>query len=156
MYTIRVDSEPFDPNHEVDLLRGEDPAIGAVVSFIGLMRDLNEGDRVDNMFLEHYPGMTENALEQIVKLAFERWQLQGCRVVHRVGELKPTDPIVLVTVASAHRKEAFQACEFIIDYLKTQAPFWKKEATENGERWVDARDSDDEAIRQWSQAGNDH
>ncbi|MCG8098260.1 MAG: molybdopterin synthase catalytic subunit MoaE [Candidatus Thiodiazotropha taylori] len=156
MYTIRVDSEPFDPNLEVDLLRGEDPAIGAIVSFIGLMRDLNEGDRVDNMFLEHYPGMTENALEQIVKLAFERWQLQGCRVVHRVGELKPTDPIVLVAVASAHRKEAFQACEFIIDYLKTQAPFWKKEATENGERWVDARDSDDEAIRQWSQAGSDH
>ncbi|MBV2121192.1 MAG: molybdopterin synthase catalytic subunit MoaE [Candidatus Thiodiazotropha sp. (ex Ctena orbiculata)] len=156
MYTIRVDCEPFDPNHEVDLLRGEDPAIGAVVSFIGLMRDLNEGERVDNMFLEHYPGMTENALEQIVKLAFERWQLQGCRVVHRVGELKPTDPIVLVAVASAHRKEAFQACEFIIDYLKTQAPFWKKEATENGERWVDARDSDDEAIRQWSQAGSDH
>ncbi|MEW8500927.1 MAG: molybdenum cofactor biosynthesis protein MoaE, partial [Candidatus Thiodiazotropha taylori] len=85
-----------------------------------------------------------------------RWQLKGCRVVHRVGELKPTDPIVLVAVASAHRKEAFQACEFIIDYLKTQAPFWKKEATENGERWVDARDSDDEAIRQWSQAGSDH
>ncbi|MEJ2619873.1 MAG: molybdopterin synthase catalytic subunit MoaE [Candidatus Thiodiazotropha sp.] len=154
MYTIRVDSEPFDPNHEVDLLRGEDPAIGAVVSFVGLMRDLNEGERVERMFLEHYPGMTENALEQIVKQAFERWQLQACRVVHRVGELKPTEPIVLVAVASAHRKEAFQGCEYIIDYLKTQAPFWKKETTENGERWVDARDSDDQAIRQWSADGS--
>ncbi len=151
MYTIRVDSEPFEPSREVDLLRGEGPAIGAVVTFIGSMRDLNQGDRVERMFLEHYPGMTENALEQIVKQAFERWKLQGCRVVHRVGELQPTDPIVLVAVASAHRKEAFRACEFIIDYLKTQAPFWKKETTENGARWVDARDSDDEASRQWSQ-----
>jgi molybdopterin synthase catalytic subunit len=154
MYTIRVDAEPFDPNREVELLRGEDPAIGAVVSFIGLMRDLNEGDQVAQMFLEHYPGMTESALEQIVKLAFERWQLQGCRVVHRVGDLKPTDPIVLVAVASAHRKEAFRACEYIIDYLKTQAPFWKKETTENGQRWVGARDRDDEAINQWSEEPN--
>jgi molybdopterin synthase catalytic subunit len=150
MYTIRVQSEPLDPNREIELLRGEDPAIGAVVSFIGLMRDLNDGARVDSLFLEHYPGMTEKALEQIVKLAFERWNLQGCRVVHRVGLLKPTEPIVLVAVASSHRKEAFCGCEFIIDFLKTQAPFWKKESTEEGERWVDARESDDEAIRQWS------
>lgn len=151
MYSIRVQSEPLDPNREIELLRGEDPAIGAVVSFIGLMRDLNDGSRVDSLFLEHYPGMTERALEQIVKLAFERWSLQGCRVVHRVGLLKPTEPIVLVAVASAHRKEAFRGCEFIIDFLKTQAPFWKKESTDEGERWVDARESDDEAIRQWSE-----
>ncbi|MES9861565.1 MAG: molybdopterin synthase catalytic subunit MoaE [Candidatus Thiodiazotropha sp. LLP2] len=151
MFSISIESEPFDPNREVDLLRGENPAIGAVVSFVGLMRDLNQGEQVDHLFLEHYPGMTEKALEKIVAVAFERWILQGCRVVHRVGALKPTDPIVLVAVASSHRKEAFQACEFIIDYLKTQAPFWKKEATGNGERWVDARESDDEAIRQWSE-----
>ncbi|MES9941223.1 MAG: molybdopterin synthase catalytic subunit MoaE [Candidatus Thiodiazotropha sp. 6PLUC2] len=154
MFSISIESEPFDPNLEVDLLRGDNPAIGAVVSFVGLMRDLNDGDRVDHLFLEHYPGMTEKALEKIVSVAFERWSLQGCRVVHRVGALKPTDPIVLVAVASSHRKEAFKACEFIIDYLKTQAPFWKKEATENGERWVDARQSDDEAIRQWSEENN--
>ncbi|MES9832349.1 MAG: molybdopterin synthase catalytic subunit MoaE [Candidatus Thiodiazotropha sp. DIVDIV] len=151
MFSISIESEPFDPNREVDLLRGDNPAIGAVVSFVGLMRDLNQGEQVDHLYLEHYPGMTEKALEKIVAVAFERWTLQGCRVVHRVGALKPTDPIVLVAVASSHRKEAFQACEFIIDYLKTQAPFWKKEATGNGERWVDARESDDEAIRQWSE-----
>jgi molybdopterin synthase catalytic subunit len=151
MFSIRIDSEPFDPNREVDLLRADNPSIGAVVSFIGLMRDLNDGDHVDHLFLEHYPGMTEKALEKIVSIASERWTLEGCRVVHRVGALNPTDPIVLVVVASSHRKEAFDACEFIIDYLKTQAPFWKKESTDKGERWVDARESDDEAIRQWSE-----
>ncbi|MES9979480.1 MAG: molybdenum cofactor biosynthesis protein MoaE, partial [Candidatus Thiodiazotropha sp. 6PLUC5] len=109
MFSISIESEPFDPNLEVDLLRGDNPAIGAVVSFVGLMRDLNDGDRVDHLFLEHYPGMTEKALEKIVSVAFERWSLQGCRVVHRVGALKPTDPIVLVAVASSHRKEAFKA-----------------------------------------------
>jgi molybdopterin synthase catalytic subunit len=150
MYSIRVVSDPFDPNREVDRLRGESPAIGAVVSFLGLMRDLNEGERVDSLFLEHYPGMTEKALEQIVTQAFEKWDLQGCRLVHRVGLMQPTDPIVLVAVASSHRKEAFRACEFIIDYLKTQAPFWKRESTESGDRWVDARESDRQAMQQWS------
>ena len=150
MQRVRVQSEPFDPNREVDELRGENPAIGAVVTFIGLMRDLNDGARVERLFLEHYPGMTEKALKEIVAEAAERWTLQECRVVHRVGELSPTEPIVLVAVASAHRKEAFQACEFIIDYLKTKAPFWKRESTPDGARWVDARESDDDASRKWS------
>ncbi|MCU7890667.1 MAG: molybdopterin synthase catalytic subunit MoaE [Candidatus Thiodiazotropha sp. (ex Ustalcina ferruginea)] len=149
MNSIRVQVEPFDPNHEVDLLRDNDPSIGAVVTFIGLMRDINEGDKVSRLFLEHYPGMTERALQEIVDEANSRWELQHCRVVHRVGDLRPTDPIVLVAVASLHRKEAFMACEFIIDYLKTKAPFWKKESTPDGERWVDARESDDKASLHW-------
>ncbi|MCU7930069.1 MAG: molybdopterin synthase catalytic subunit MoaE [Candidatus Thiodiazotropha sp. (ex Codakia rugifera)] len=149
MNNIRVQSEPFDPNQEVDLLRDNDPSIGAVVTFIGLMRDINEGDKVSRLFLEHYPGMTERALQEIVAEANARWELQHCRVVHRVGDLRPTDPIVLVAVASLHRKEAFMACEFIIDYLKTKAPFWKKESTPDGERWVDARESDDKATQHW-------
>jgi molybdopterin synthase catalytic subunit len=151
MYSIRVQSEPLNPNQEVDQLRGEDSAVGAVVSFIGLMRDFNDGERVDHLFLEHYPGMTERALEKIVALAADRWILQGCRVVHRIGALKPTEPIVLVAVASCHRRDAFRACEFIIDYLKTKAPLWKKESTETGNRWVDARESDVEACLKWSE-----
>ncbi|MCU7936106.1 MAG: molybdopterin synthase catalytic subunit MoaE [Candidatus Thiodiazotropha sp. (ex Dulcina madagascariensis)] len=149
MNSVRVQSEPFDPNREVDLLRADDPSIGAVVTFIGLMRDSNQGDKVDRLFLEHYPGMTEKALRQIVDEADARWELQHCRVVHRVGELLPSDPIVLVAVASRHRKEAFMACEFIIDYLKTKAPFWKRESTGDSERWVDARENDDRALRRW-------
>jgi molybdopterin synthase catalytic subunit len=140
---IRVQSEPFDPNREVDELRGNDPTVGAVVTFIGLMRDFNEGVEVQRLFLEHYPGMTEKVLKEIVAEATERWPLRGCRVVHRVGELTPMEPIVLVAVASFHRKEAFRACEFIIDHLKTKAPFWKRESTQNGVRWVDAQGSDD-------------
>jgi molybdopterin synthase catalytic subunit len=147
--SVSIQAESFDPNHELDLIRGSDPAIGAVVTFIGLMRDINEGDRVASLYLEHYPGMTEHALQKIVDEANKRWKIQHCRVVHRVGSLLPTDPIVLIAVASQHRKEAFQACEFIIDYLKTKAPFWKKEATVRGERWVDARETDDEAMLQW-------
>ena len=155
MQSVRVQSEPFDPNREVDQLRGQNPSIGAVVTFIGLMRDLNDGAKVQRLFLEHYPGMTEKALNEIVAEAAERWTLQGCRVVHRVGELSPTEPIVLVAVASSHRKEAFQACEFIIDYLKTKAPFWKKESTDSGVRWVDAREHDDEACHRWSRGGRE-
>jgi molybdopterin synthase catalytic subunit len=146
---VRVQDQPLAPHREVDLLRADNPGIGAVVSFIGLMRDLNEGDRVARLYLEHYPGMTEKALQKIAEEAMERWQLLGCRVVHRVGEMQPTDPIVVVAVAGRHRKEAFQGCEFVIDYLKTQAPLWKKETTEQGERWVDARVSDGEAERRW-------
>ncbi len=149
MNEIRIQSEPFDPNIEVDILRAGNPAIGGVVSFIGLMRDINEGETVSTMTLEHYPGMTEKSLQTIVDEANQRWDLLGCRVVHRVGEMKPTDPIVLVAVASAHRGEAFQACEFIIDFLKTRAPFWKQESTPEGSRWVDARHSDDEAEARW-------
>ncbi|MEW8362058.1 MAG: molybdenum cofactor biosynthesis protein MoaE, partial [Candidatus Thiodiazotropha sp.] len=138
MDSVSIRAEPFDPNREVELLRGNDPSIGALVTFIGLMRDINEGDRIERLYLEHYPGMTERALQEIVDEANSRWDIQHCRVVHRVGALLPTDPIVLVAVASRHRKEAFRACEFIIDYLKTRAPFWKKETTAEGERWVDA------------------
>jgi len=146
---VRVQSEPLDPHREVDLLSAGNHAIGAVVSFIGLMRDINEDDRVERMFLEHYPGMTEKALQKIAEEAVRRWDLAGCRVVHRVGEMSPSEPIVVVAVAARHRKAAFLGCEFVIDYLKTQAPFWKKETTDAGERWVDARDSDDEAEQKW-------
>ncbi|MBL3526601.1 MAG: molybdopterin synthase catalytic subunit MoaE [gamma proteobacterium endosymbiont of Lamellibrachia anaximandri] len=149
MNEIRIQSEPFDPNIEVDILRAGNPAIGGVVSFIGLMRDINEGETVSTMTLEHYPGMTEKTLQAIVDEANQRWDLLGSRVVHRVGEMKPADPIVLVAVASTHRGEAFQACEFIIDFLKTRAPFWKKESTSEGSRWVDARHSDDDAEARW-------
>ena len=154
MNEIRIQTEPLDPNHEIDLLRADNPAIGGVVSFIGLMRDMNEGDQVTSMTLEHYPGMTEKALSSIVDEANQRWDLLGCRLVHRVGELRPTEPIVLVAVASAHRGEAFQACEFIIDYLKTRAPFWKKELTPQGSRWVDARLSDTKVEEKWEISGN--
>ncbi|MES9869878.1 MAG: molybdopterin synthase catalytic subunit MoaE [Sedimenticola sp.] len=149
MNRIKVQTEPFDIARVQDELRADNPAIGAVVSFVGLMRDMNEGDQVATMTLEHYPGMTEKALEEIVQEADERWELMGIRVIHRVGELNPLDPIVIVAVASAHRGEAFQACEFVIDYLKTRAPFWKKEKTAEGERWVDARHSDSDAEARW-------
>ena len=147
--TIRVQSEPLDPLAPQGRLWAGQPRVGAVVSFIGLMRDMNQGDRVLKMTLEHYPGMTEKALRAIVDEAARRWELQAVQLVHRVGELLPEDPIVLVAVASAHRAPAFQACEFIIDYLKTRAPFWKKEITESGERWVEPRSSDEDAERRW-------
>jgi molybdopterin synthase catalytic subunit len=153
MKHIRIQSEPLDPHHEVDLLREDNPAIGGVVTFLGLMRDMNEGEEVSRLFLEHYPGMTEKALDKIVDEAMARWDLSAVRVVHRVGEMAPTDPIVLVAVAASHRKEAFLGCEFVIDYLKTRAPFWKKEVTDGGERWVDARDSDTEAEQKWADPG---
>lgn len=149
MNSLSISTAPFDPYQEVELMRANDPSIGAVVTFVGLMRDINEGDRIERLYLEHYPGMTEHALQQIIDEAERRWDIQHIRVVHRVGALQPTDPIVLVAVASHHRKEAFRACEFIIDYLKTKAPFWKKETTPEGERWVDARESDDAAIQSW-------
>lgn len=146
---IAVQEAPFDAAVEELAVRQGNPQVGAVVSFLGLMRDINEGDTVRAMTLEHYPGMTEKALAAIVREANGRWQLDGVRVVHRVGTLMPEEPIVLVCVASRHRGDAFRACEFIIDYLKTKAPFWKKEATEQGERWVDARHSDAEAEAKW-------
>jgi molybdopterin synthase catalytic subunit len=146
---VQVQQAPFDGDAVQRELRAENPAIGAVVAFTGLMRDFNDGDRVTTMTLEHYPGMTEKALQAIVDEAEQRWELLGIRVVHRVGELRPLEPIVLVAVASAHRGEAFRACEFIIDYLKTRAPFWKRESTPDGDRWVDARVSDDAAEARW-------
>ncbi|WP_293775382.1 molybdopterin synthase catalytic subunit MoaE [uncultured Oxalicibacterium sp.] len=146
---VRVQTEDFDVSAEVAALRADCPQIGAVVTFIGTVRDMNEGSNVAAMELEHYPGMTEKALQNIVDEAKQRWQLGDALVIHRVGPLLPKDQIVLVAVTSAHRGEAFDACEFIIDYLKTDAPFWKKEQTPQGARWVDARVTDDEALKKW-------
>ena len=147
--SISVQSEAFDVAAVIDDLRAGNPAVGAIASFIGLVRDLNDGAAVASMTLEHYPGMTEKALEAIVGEAAERWDLIGASVVHRIGELRPTDAIVLVAVASAHRDAAFQACAFIMDFLKTRAPFWKKEQNSQGARWVESRTSDTRATERW-------
>ena len=149
MVTIRVQTNDFDLGVEIASLRKDNPRIGAIASFVGLVRDINDGSDVAGLTLEHYPGMTEKALDSIVSEAEGRWEVLGCTVIHRVGTLKPLDQIVLVIVASGHRGDAFAACEFIMDYLKTRAPFWKKEATPEGERWVEARDSDDAAALRW-------
>lgn len=146
---IRLQTQDFDLSAEVAQLRASQGGIGAVVTFIGTVRDMNEGSGVSEMELEHYPGMTEEALEAIVGRARERWNIFDALVIHRVGPLKPLDQIVLVAVTSAHRGEAFAACEFIMDYLKSEAPFWKKEQTPTGARWVDARVSDEAALRRW-------
>jgi len=148
---VRVQTEDFDVGVEVNAMRLSHPNIGAVVSFVGQVRDLNDGDHVAAMTLEHYPGMTEKSLSGIVEQAIARWSIADALIVHRVGKLKPLDQIVLVLVASAHRKDAFAACEFMMDFLKTEAPFWKKEQTPNGERWVEAKDSDDQAKNRWQQ-----
>jgi len=146
---VRIQTQDFDAGAEIAALRRGNPRIGAVASFIGVCRDVNDGGTVSKMTLEHYPGMTEKALEKIVAEAQGRWKVMEVLVVHRVGELKPTDQIVLVIVTGSHRGEAFAACEFIMDYLKTRAPFWKKEETPKGARWVEARTSDDEAAQRW-------
>jgi molybdopterin synthase catalytic subunit len=146
---IQVLGQPFDPwSMQADLHAGRG-GVGALASFVGLMRDRNDGAAVQAMTLEHYPGMTEAALEEIAREAGERFELASIRVVHRVGEVRPEDPIVLVAVTSAHRGAAFRGCEFLMDYLKTRAPFWKKERTGDGDRWVEARDSDDQAADRW-------
>ncbi|TMH21540.1 MAG: molybdopterin synthase catalytic subunit MoaE [Betaproteobacteria bacterium] len=146
---VRVQTGDFDVAREIAALRAGDPRVGAVAAFIGLVRDINDAAAVTTLTLEHYPGMTEKALARIVDEAKSRWSVYDALVVHRVGELKPTDQIVLVVVTGAHRGEAFAACEFIMDYLKTRAPFWKKEQTPAGERWVEARTSDDDAAARW-------
>ena len=146
---VRVQREDFDLGAEVAALRAGNPKVGAVAAFVGLVRDLNDGSGVSTLTLEHYPGMTESALEEICAQARSRWDLIDLLVIHRVGELAPTDQIVLVAVTSSHRGEAFAACEFVMDYLKTRAPFWKKERTPQGDRWVEARGSDDEAAARW-------
>jgi len=151
--SVRVQSGDFDLGAELTALRGQDARIGAVVSFVGTVRDMNDGAQVAAMELEHYPGMTEQALATIVEQARARWPLYGALVVHRVGPLLPLEQIVLVACASAHRGDAFAACEFIIDYLKTEAPFWKKEQTPDGARWVDARVTDDAALAKWAVPG---
>ena len=147
--TVRVQAEDFDVAREIAQLRANDPRIGAVAAFIGIVRDLNDAAEIRTLTLEHYPGMTEKALAGIVAEAKARWDVYDALVIHRVGELRPTDQIVLVAVSSAHRGESFAACQFIMDYLKTRAPFWKKEKTPTGERWVEARASDDDAAARW-------
>ncbi len=147
--TVTVQIEDFDVGAQLNKLRLVSPNIGALVSFVGQVRDINDGDSINTLTLEHYPGMTESALLAIETEAKSRWDILDSVIIHRVGTLKPLDQIVLVAVVSAHRGEAFKACEFIMDYLKTQAPFWKKEATKQGERWVEAKVSDDLALKQW-------
>ena len=150
---VRIQTEDFDVGAEIAALRAGNARTGAIASFIGVVRDLNEGDAVSRMTLEHYPGMTEKSIESIIAQARARWQVLDALVIHRVGELKPADQIVLVVVTSEHRGDAFAACEFIMDYLKTQAPFWKKEQTPGGARWVDARVTDDIAAERWRLKG---
>ncbi|MGW8270091.1 MAG: molybdopterin synthase catalytic subunit MoaE [Burkholderiales bacterium] len=149
---ISIQREDFDAGAEAQALARGNPTVGALASFVGLVRDRNDGAAVAGMTLEHYPGMTEKAIARIVEEAMGRWSILDCTVIHRIGELRPTDQIVLVAVASGHRADAFAACEFVMDYLKTQAPFWKKEATPEGARWVDARASDDAAAARWAPA----
>ena len=150
---IHVQTQDFDVGAELKRLQALTLEVGAVASFVGYVRDSNQGDGVTGMTLEHYPGMTEKALADICQRAQARWLLLGVTVIHRVGPLVPGEQIVLVAVASRHRDAAFEACRFIMDFLKTEAPFWKKEATADGEeRWVDARDSDEAALSRW-QAG---
>jgi molybdopterin synthase catalytic subunit len=150
---VRIQREDFDAGAEIARLRAGDPRIGAVASFVGVARDRNDGATVSTMALEHYPGMTEKAIEAIVEQARARWEVAEILVIHRIGTLKPLDQIVLVVVTSGHRGEAFAACEFVMDYLKTEAPFWKKESTPAGERWVDAREADEAARSRWERPG---
>ena len=146
---VSIQTEDFDLSAEVARLRAGEKGVGAVCTFVGTVRDRNDGQSVSTMELEHYPGMTEKAIEGMIDEAHRRFDIFGARVIHRVGLLQPLDQIVLVAVSSAHRGESFRACEFLMDYLKTQAPFWKKEQTPEGARWVDARVSDDEALARW-------
>ena len=147
--TVRVQTQDFDAGLELAQLRRARKDVGAVVSFIGQVRDFNDGDTVSQLSLEHYPGMTEKALAAIVAQAKSRWDIVDTLIIHRVGTLQPLDQIVLVAVSGAHRGEVFKACEFIMDTLKTEAPFWKKEVTASGERWLDAKESDDVARERW-------
>ena len=146
---VRIQHEDFDAGAEIARLRAGNPKIGAVASFIGIVRDVNEGAAVGSITLEHYPGMTDKSLTAIAEQARTRWKLLDVLIIHRVGTLAPTDQIVLVVTTSSHRGDAFAACQFVMDYLKTDAPFWKKETTGDGMRWVDARDSDTQARERW-------
>jgi molybdopterin synthase catalytic subunit len=151
---VTIQEQDFDVAAEIAALRRDDAGLGAVCTFIGTVRDRNDGSAVSAMELEHYPGMTEKAIEQMIEEALRRFDIRAARVIHRVGRLQVQDQIVLVVVTSAHRGESFQACEFLMDYLKTQAPFWKKETTPQGERWVDARVADDAALARWGIASS--
>ena len=148
--TVRVQIADFDAGREIASLRAGDARVGAVATFIGTVRDVNDTAQVSTLTLEHYPGMTEKAIRSMLDEACRRFDIYAARVIHRVGLLLPTDQIVLVAVSSAHRGESFKACEFLMDYLKTHAPFWKKERTPQGARWVDARSSDDAALQKWN------
>lgn len=152
--SVSIQTEDFDVSHELVQLRANDPRVGAVCSFVGTVRERNDGSDVSSMELEHYPGMTEKSINAMMEEAAKRFDIFGARVIHRIGLLQPQDQIVLVAVTSAHRGMSFQACEFLMDYLKTQAPFWKKEATPEGARWVDARVSDDQALARWGITAN--
>ncbi len=152
--TVRVQEEDFDVAAEITVLRDGDKRVGAVALFLGTVRDMNENANIETITLEHYPGMTEKSLTRIVEEAQRRFSIYGATVIHRIGALRPLDQIVLVAVKSAHRGDAFDACRFIIDYLETEAPFWKKEKTPQGARWVDARESDGEARRRWARVGD--
>jgi molybdopterin synthase catalytic subunit len=146
---VRIQIQDFDLSQEVKQLRAGDARVGAIATFVGTVRDRNDGSDVAAMTLEHYPGMTEKSLEEIIEKAKARWDIFDVLIIHRVGPLNIEDQIVLTAVTSAHRGEAFAACEYVMDYLKTLAPFWKKEDTPEGARWVDARLSDDEALKKW-------
>ena len=147
--SVSIQTEDFDVSYELAQLRANDARVGAVCNFVGTVRERNEGSDVSSMVLEHYPGMTEKSITAMMEEAAKRFDIHGARVIHRIGLLQPQDQIVLVAVTSAHRGMSFQACEFLMDYLKTQAPFWKKEVTPEGARWVDARVSDDKALARW-------
>jgi molybdopterin synthase catalytic subunit len=152
---VHIQAEDFNLNEEVEKLRAQDKRIGAICTFTGTVRDRNDGLSISSMELEHYPGMTEKAIEAMVDEAMARFDIFGARVVHRIGLLQPLDQVVMVAVTSSHRGESFKACEFLMDYLKTQAPFWKKEQTPEGAHWVDARVADDDALARWGiQANN--
>jgi len=154
MPTIRVQAEDFDVGAEMTALRAGNSKIGGIAAFVGLVRDVNNGAGVSTLTLEHYPAMTQKALVEIVDQARTRWEVIDATVIHRIGRLSPTDQIVLVLVASGHRGDAFQACEYIMDFLKTRAPFWKKESTVDGDLWVGARESDDAAASRWQSGQN--
>ena len=155
MPRVRIQGDDFDLSAEVAALRSGDAGAGAIACFVGTVRDRSDGQHIDAMELEHYPGMTEKAIEAMIDEARARFDLRAARVIHRVGVLQPGDQIVMVAVTSAHRGDAFRACEFLMDYLKTQAPFWTKETTADGARWVDARVADDQALARWGiAAGN--
>ena len=148
-FRVSIQTEDFDVSAELTKLRGGDKRVGAVCSFVGTVRDINDGDAVSELELEHYEGMTEKSLEAMIDKALARFDIYAARIIHRIGKLKPLDQIVFVAVTSAHRHESFQACEFLMDYLKTEAPFWKKELSPEGEQWLDARASDGERASRW-------
>jgi molybdopterin synthase catalytic subunit len=149
---VHVQTEDFDVSHWMARLRGHDRRIGALASFVGTVRDLNDGESVAELELEHYPGMTEKSLRNMAEEAARRWPLQGAVIIHRVGRLSPGEQIVLVVCASAHRQAALESCAFLMDYLKTRAPFWKREQTPSGARWVDARETDEQALARWQRS----